>query len=464
METAETAAAPAFVPEPAAEVVATPAPVPVLVSAESAPVQQTERISAIDALRGFALLGILLMNIIPFSMYGGAYDNPTVTGGATGVNLMVWTVLHVLAEGKMRCLFSLVFGASMLLLTSRLEKTGNAADVYYRRNLWLILMGIPHAYLLWLGEILYMYGVCSLILFPFRKMSAKGLLIAGGVFLVMGSAAYIGLSYETKDKIENGRKAIAVEQSGKALTEEQKDQKKEYDDWLKFNKPNKEQLEKDAKEWRGSPLDVIKARAKVVGHFHSIPFYHPLNWDVWSMMLIGMGLFKLGVLSGKSSTSSYVKMLLIGYGIGIPLNSWTAWEIIQSNFDPVRQTMFSSTYDLGRLSVALGHMALIMLLCRASVWHWITSRLAAVGQMALSNYITHSIVCSFLFTGYGLKWYGTLERHQVYYVVAAIWVFQLIVSPIWLRYYRFGPMEWAWRSLTYWKKQPFRRETAHSLS
>src|SRR5437763_635156 len=118
----------------------------------SGPVDRADRITALDVLRGFALLGILLMNIIGFSMYGAAYDNPTVTGGSTGPNLAVWAVLHVLAEGKMRCLFSLVFGASMILLTSRLEKTGESADVYYRRTLWLLLFGIADAYLLWAGD------------------------------------------------------------------------------------------------------------------------------------------------------------------------------------------------------------------------------------------------------------------------------------------------------------------------
>src|SRR5947209_8101914 len=101
------------------------------------PIDRTARISAIDALRGFALLGILLMNIIAMAMYGAAYDDPTVTGGATGANLWIWSVMHVLAEGKMRCLFSLVFGASVLLLTSRLEADGrSSADIYYRRTLW----------------------------------------------------------------------------------------------------------------------------------------------------------------------------------------------------------------------------------------------------------------------------------------------------------------------------------------
>lgn len=150
----------------------------------SAPVVLADRLTAIDTLRGFALLGILLMNIVPFGMYGAAYDNPTVTGGATGANLIVWTVLHILAEGKMRCLFSLVFGAGVILLTSGLDKTGEGADIYYRRTIWLMLFGIAHGFLLWLGDILYPYALCGLLLYPFRRMSAKGLLILASVLVV----------------------------------------------------------------------------------------------------------------------------------------------------------------------------------------------------------------------------------------------------------------------------------------
>jgi uncharacterized protein len=113
-------------------------------------------------------------------------------------------------------------------------------------------------------------------------------------------------------------------------------------------------------------------------------------------------------------------------------------------------------YDIERLPVALANMALLMILCKAGALRWLTSRLAAIGQMALSNYILQSVVCTFVFTGYGLGLYGRLERYQLYYVVAGCWATSLAASPIWLRHYRFGPLEWCWRSLTYWKKQPMR--------
>jgi uncharacterized protein len=426
-------------------------------SALPAPLANGERITAVDTLRGFALLGILLMNIVPFGMYGAAYDNPTVTGGATGANLAVWAILHVLAEGKMRCLFSLVFGASIILLTTRLEERGNAADIYYRRNLWLLLFGIVHAYLLWGGDILYPYALCALVLYPFRNLPAKRLLTIGGVLVVLTGLAAIGKGIHEREMIAKGRAAVAAEQAGGKLTNDQKDELREYEQWRKFMQPTPEELAKDAEAWRGSPLSVIKVRAKFVSFFHGMPYYSPFHWDVWSMMFIGMGLFKLGVLTGRLPGLAYAWMILAGYGIGVPLNSYTAWLVIRSNFDPVIQSFTGSVYDIGRLSMALGHLGVLMLLCKSGVMRWLTDRLAAIGQMAFSNYIFHSVVCSLFFTGYGFAMYGRLQRYELYYLVGAIWIFQMIVSPIWLKHYRFGPLEWAWRSLTYWRKQPMRR-------
>jgi uncharacterized protein len=429
-----------------------------LIPAAPAPVEQTERITALDTLRGFALLGILLMNIVGMGMFSSAYDDPTVTGGATGANLGVWAVLHVLAEGKMRCLFSMVFGAGIILLTSRLEKRGPSADVYYRRTLWLLAFGVVHAYLLWDGDILYPYALCALVLYPFRRMSAKGLLIIGGVLVLLESCLYIAGGFHFGDVIKNGRAAVEISQSGQKLTEKQEADKREYEGWRKSNRPTPEELQKDADQWRGNFASVVAARAKQVLPGHSQPFYSPLagSWDIWSMMLIGMGLFKLGVFSGERSTRFYALMVLIGYGIGLPLNSLSAWWIIKTNFDPSIHFYANSSYDLGRLTVALGHAGVIMLICKAGWFRWLTSSLGAIGQMAFSNYIFQSVVTAFIFTGYGFKLYGKLERYQLYYVVAALWIVQMIVSPIWMRHFRFGPLEWCWRSLTYWRRQPMR--------
>src|SRR6202158_1855990 len=142
-------------------------------------------VSSLDALRGFALLGILPANVLFSGMYFAAATDPTVAGGATGLNLASWALFRVLVEGRMRCLFAMAFGVSMILLTSRAEErsAATAADIYYRRTLWLLLFGLAHAFLLFWGDILYPYALCALLLFPFRKLPAKKLLIIGALFI-----------------------------------------------------------------------------------------------------------------------------------------------------------------------------------------------------------------------------------------------------------------------------------------
>lgn len=425
------------------------------------PVQRSERISSLDVLRGFALLGILLMNIVGFALYFSAYDDPTVAGGATGANLGVWVVMHILAEGKMRCLFSMVFGASMILLTARMEERGAAAasgDVYYRRTLWLMLFGIVHAYLLWLGDILYPYALCGLALFPFRRMRPRNLLIIGGALVLLQASGTIFYGFKLQQTIEKARQAEQAQKQGKKPTDEQTAAKKEWDETRDRLKPTPEILKKDAEGWRGNFFQVVKTRAKLVSHWHQAAYYSPNYWDMWSMMFIGMGLMKFGVFNAARSYRFYARLAIIGYAIGISVNSLTAWQTIRSNFDLTTRIFSYSTYDLGRLSVAMAHLGVIMIVCKAGALRWLRSSLGAIGQMAFSNYIFQSVVCSTIFCGYGFGLYGKLQRYQLYYVVAGIWVLQMIASPMWIRRYRMGPLEWCWRSLTYWQRQPMRIE------
>jgi uncharacterized protein len=422
------------------------------------PITQEERINSLDTLRGFALLGILPANVLVFGLYFAAGSDPTVAGGATGLNLASWALLRILIGGKMRCLFSMAFGASMILLTSRAEERSGAtaADIYYRRNLWLLLFGLAHAFLLFWGDILYPYALCALILFPFRKLPAKKLLIIGALFIAFQAGWSAVDAFRLIERRNLAAAGDAAQKAGKKPLEEQVEAQKELEAQRKQRKPSFEELEKDAKKWRGNPLEVIGARAKALAIWHGLPYYDPAYCDVWSMMFIGMGLFKLGVFSAARSYRFYACIAIIGYVVGIPLNSYTAWLAVKDNFDRVTFAFTHVAYDIERLPVALADMALLMILCKAGALRWLTSRLAAIGQMALSNYILQSVVCTFVFTGYGFGLYGRLERYQLYYVVAGCWAMSLAASPIWLRNYRFGPLEWCWRSLTYWKRQPMR--------
>lgn len=423
------------------------------------PVTRAERINSLDALRGFALLGILPANILFLAMHLAAGNDPTVVGRATGLNVASWVLFRILVAGKMRALFSMVFGASVVLLTSRAEESSGAtaaADIYYRRNLWLLLFGLAHAFLLFFGDILYAYALCALILFPFRKLSAKQLLIIGSLFIVLTAGWTSVEVFQQVEMRHLAAAADAAEKVGRKPTEEQSEAKKELEAQQKFRKPSPEALEKDAKQWRGNPLAVIGARAKAVAPWHNQSYYGSAYCEIWSMMFIGMALFKLEVFSAARSYRFYIRTAVIGYLFGIPLSAYIVWLAIRANYDHLTIVVSNVANDVERLPVALAHMALLMILCKSGALQWLTSRLAAIGQTALSNYILQSLICSFVFTGYGLGLYGRLERYQLYYVVAGCWAVSLIASPIWLRHYWFGPLEWCWRSLTYWKKQPMR--------
>lgn len=398
------------------------------------------------------------MNIVGFGLHS-AYDNPLVAGGATGANLAAWVAMHILAEGKMRCLFSMVFGAGVVLLTARAEERGagaRTADIFLRRNLWLLLFGGFHAYLLWHGEILYPYGLCALALFPFRRLSARGLITIAAVLIVIIATANAIRGFVTIDVLRQGAEAEKAAAAGATLSAEQEEMKRAREDILKEDKPSPEEVERANKLWRGSVMDVLKARATVVWKWHSLPYYHPLMFDLFSMMFLGISLYKLGIFSATQSSRFYITLTVVGYAVGLSVNSWTAWTIVQSNFDLITRIFCSTLYDVGRLSIALAHLAVLMLFCRKGWFGFLLRPLNAVGQTALSNYVFHSVVCAFLFTGYGFALFGKLQRYELYFVVIAIWAVQMVISPIWVKHFRFGPLEWCWRSLTYWQRQPMK--------
>jgi uncharacterized protein len=424
------------------------------------PVAQEERIHSLDALRGFALLGILPANVLVFGLYFAAENDPTVAGGvAAGWNLVSWALFRILIAGKMRALFSMAFGASAILLTSRAEARGEgrAADIYYRRNLWLIGIGLAHAFLLFWGDILYPYAVCGLILFPFRRLPAKKLIAIGVLFIVFKTGWSAVAAWQQMERRNLAAAADAAEKAGSKLTEEEIAARQALAAQRKVRKPSAEDLEKDARHWRGGPWTVIASRAHELAQWQGLPLYDPMFADIWSMMFIGMGLFKMGVFSAARSFRFYAWMAAIGFLVGLPLNSYDAWLALQSHFDRSTILVTNVVYDLERLPLALADMAVLMMLCKARALQSLTGRLAAIGQMALSNYILQSVVCTLVFTGYGFALYGQLERYQLYGVVAGCWALSLAASPIWLRHYQFGPLEWCWRSLTYWKRQPMRR-------
>jgi uncharacterized protein len=431
-----------------------------------APVEKGERLSSIDALRGFALLGILVMNIVAFGLPDQAYMYPIVAGGSTGWNFVTWFLVFTLWEGKMRAIFSLMFGASVYLLVDRLSRRGagmEAADIHFRRMLWLLLFGFVHAYFIWEGDILFFYAICGLFLYPLRKLSPKVLLISAGLLFLSISGyelvKYVQVRHLQSDYLKLG----ADERAGKKLTKEQEATKKKWTSTVEKIFPPNEELQKGYEAHRGGYWKLLKYRAEGVFHFHGKPVYFPpFYFDFLGMMLIGMALIKMNVLSGGCSRRFYGWMALIGFVIGIPCHAATAWLVARESFSITAQHFAGVIYEFGRFAV-FGYCGALLLLFKAGLWRGLTSRLAAVGQMAFSNYILTSILCTLLFEGYGFGLYGRLERWQLYLVLPGVWLIQLIISPIWLRHFRFGPLEWGWRSLTYWKVQPMRIDSVSLL-
>jgi uncharacterized protein len=180
-----------------------------------------------------------------------------------------------------------------------------------------------------------------------------------------------------------------------------------------------------------------------------------------SRMFLGMGLMKLGVFGGERPMRFYARTAALGYGIGLPLMVVDAVEQVRHGFDDAYLLHGGELYnDLGSLVVAMGHVGLLVLIVKAGALGRLTRRLAAVGRMALSNYLMQSIVCTTLFYGYGFGLFGRVGRPGLCAIVLAIWAVQLVASPLWLGRFRFGPAEWLWRSLTYGKLQPMRNPSA----
>jgi uncharacterized protein len=427
------------------------------------PVAAADRIKSIDSIRGFALLGILLMNIPGFGM-NLDYWYFILTGPRSGYDYYTFAAVEIFFDGTMRGLFSMLFGAGMVLfMMNKKELPGqpSVAVYYYRRLLWLVFFGLINAFvILWFGDILFFYGLFGMLLFAFRKLPAKWLLIIALAIISCGMIQSAWRWSETREKRANYLEAMAAKKENKKLTEEQQGAIGEWTQRINSQKPDTAQTNLNLRTMHSGYGAIfsywipMNASDEVSGTYYGI-------YDMLAMMFLGMALFAWGFFTNKLSTSTYVMWLLIGYGIGIPvgyqlcLQDFGSFGHFGEFVDRWRSTPFIFT-EFRRIPITIGHASLLMLLYRSGAVKWLMKALAAVGQMAFTNYLMQSIICTLFFYGYGFGYYGKLHLHQIYYVVGCVWIFQMIYSVIWLKYFRFGPFEWVWRSLTYWKKQPMK--------
>ena len=423
----------------------------------ASPVTRKVRIRSIDTLRGVALLGILLMNIIAFGLSYASYFNPVFDSNLEGINLSTYIAMDIFVEGSMRGIFSMLFGAGFLLFITKPDTNEDLVrGLYFRRTVLLILIGVFNAYILvWPGDILFTYGVAGLLLYVFRHYSAKKLALISGVIFallaIMHTASHMGSRGLREEVLEIEALPASIE-----LNEVQQQKLAEWDTFLDQQLFTPELVEQDLQIRKGGYIETFQFLVPFNLIIQTVGLVASGLWDALAMMLLGMAFMKWGIFNASRSMKFYLGMFVIGFGTGLPINYFEVNAFVSSGFEIYWEAANRPTYDLGRLLVAIGYIGLIMMICKSGILHLLRSALASVGQMALTNYLSQSLICNAIFMGWGFNLLGELDRFQIYYVVLGVWLFQLIVSPIWLRYFRFGPAEWLWRSLTYKNKQQWR--------
>lgn len=405
------------------------------------------RITTIDAIRGFAVLGILLMNIVDFAMPAYAYSDPHYYGGDTGANWWTWALIYVFADGKMRGLFTLLFGASLALVAEgAIKSEGNAARVHYNRMAVLLLIGLAHAYLVWSGDILVLYAVCGSVAFVAWRARAVHLAALGVALLLTG----LGLGiHDYSDGLEIVRRAAEPDASSATQAQAR--------ELAASFEPEGLTVEQWLAGYRGGWVSVMALRIEQAFLLET-RWFPTLLPDTLAMMFIGMALLKSGFLAGAWPRRRYLQLALAGLLVAAPLHIPLIGFLERHAFSTIA-LIFSDSVNLNVLRplICLALASTVILLVQSGWAAGLFRRLEAVGQMALSNYLGTSVVCTTLFYGTGFGLYGKLERWQLYGVVALVWAAILAWSLPWLKRYRQGPAEWAWRCLARRRWEPLRR-------
>lgn len=434
--------------------------------AEATPVSAGERVETLDVIRGFALFGILLMNIVGMGLPEAAYFNPAALGPPSESDLRTWFITNTFFEGSMRTLFSMLFGAGFILLLDRLDARGlglMGAKIYSRRIMLLMLMGvIDIVVFLWSGDILLVYGVAALFLFPFWKSKLRGLIFWAAILLVIQTMFTVGGGVKFAEMEEPYREAMAMREGGEVLSPEQSDTIRTWEQTTSFFQPtdtsNQEAMQRAEQGWPA-----------VAGHNFEKLFTMELGFfamtgvaDALFAMLLGMIAWRLGLLQGHWRAQHVLLLTAAAFGLGIPLNWWETQAVVSSGFTIHGFFSMMATYQIGRVLHAIGWLGLVLLACKAPWLTWFRFAIGAVGRMALSSYLAHSIIAAIFFIGLGF--FGDLSRTELYYVVAGMWAFNIVFSLAWLSVFQMGPVEWLWRAGTYGAWPPLRKSGSSRLA
>ncbi len=378
-------------------------------TSESGPVREAERITSLDLLRGVAVLGILLMNAVNFKFGGAPYFNLSAGGSETWLDWAVGVFGEVFVDQKFMGLFSLLFGAGMILFIDRASGRGRrAVALNLWRNALLLLIGVLH-FQLWDGDVLMVYAVSSVFLLALRKLPDRALISIGVAVFALSVAATL-LAQNTADTTNDSLAGL----------------------------------------W--TPGEISEEE------YVWIPFLAGFFLRALGLILVGAGLYRAGFMNGDLPARVYRRTATVGLAVGMPLA--TAGVVITAVNDYSREVAFIGQIPntLGTIPCSLAYMSLIIL------WNnredsWLKRRLRAVGRMALTNYLSQTVLGVLVLTTL-LGEVDAINRSAVLLFVFAVWGLQLWWSQAWLGRFLFGPAEWLWRVGTYRSGQPLRRPSS----
>ena len=407
------------------------------------------RIVTLDIVRGVAVMGILAMNIVAFAMPFQAYMNPAAYGSHSVADYASWAFNFILIDGKMRGLFSFLFGASMLLVIERAVAAGRSpAKVHYLRMIWLLVFGLIHFYFIWFGDILAGYAQVGMIAYLFHKLSAKtlirigiGLLVIQTLLMAAGAAQAFYLSTVVGTPAMSPDDLASWNQFRDA-----------------FGTPTAQELSTNLARMGGDYGPILHER--LTEHtwdpFQGLIFF---GAETLAYFLFGMALLKNGFFRGAWEPARYKRTMLICFGIAIPVYAVLAVLLFRDGYSipMVFACVLAATTPFRPLMV-VGIACLIILLTRRG--GALVERIAAAGRAAFTNYLGTSLFMTFLFYGYGFDYFGQLTRIQLWIPVLAAWALMLIWSKPWLDTHLYGPFEWLWRSLARGRLQPMRKREA----
>ncbi len=400
---------------------------------------------SLDAMRGFAVMGILAMNIVAFAMPFWAYITPLAYGGDTAAERGAWVISYVLLDGKMRGFFSLLFGASMMLIIDRADAKGeSAAKVHYARMFWLALFGLAHFYFIWFGDILFLYAAAGCLAYLFRKWEPRRLikwaLIIFGIHLLLFGLQFIGLQVMQFFATQPDASADLIKQYKEIMASPD------------FDFETAKQLTIHRGDYAGIVADKLR-------HW-SDPFFGVLQTvgETLPLMMIGMAMKKNGFLTGDWERAEYIswarKMIIPGLVLSIMVGAM----VMMTNYDKITAiAAFFIWSAIPRTMLTIGYAAVLMLFIAKYADSSFISRVAAAGQAAFTNYLGTSILMTTIFYGYGFGLFGSVGRIELWAFVFGAWALMLFWSKPWLQHFRYGPLEWLWRSLARGKIQPLRR-------